>query len=124
MTSQFIPRDTAVTRSIEASSRPGGRRIDTPCRAARVPERSIDGPRIVRIGSKFDRTHVFVLVEHSCPRLSAISRAKHSAFLVWSKAVTERGHQDNIGVFRIYEDAANLARVSQSEMRPGFAGIA
>src|SRR2546430_7514666 len=123
MTGQFTPGHTVINRFIESAARPGDGSVNTPRWSASIPHCGVNRARIIRVGRQLDRSHVFVLIKGPGPGLPTVSRAKYSTLLVWSKGVAQGSDQDDVGVFRIDKDAADLPRVAQAQMRPGLTGI-
>src|SRR6266511_3251441 len=101
MTGDLFPGRAAVSGFVKSATWASDRRVGVVGRPSRIPERSIDRSRVVRIVSEINRTGVFVFVEDTGPGFAAIGRAIHTALRVWTKAMTECGDQYNIRIFRI-----------------------
>src|SRR5436309_8616971 len=67
---------------------------------------------------------MFVLIQHLFPGCAAIGGAEHAALRVGTIRVSLRGYQHGGGTMRINNDAADVARVTQSNVGPGLTAIA
>ncbi len=114
------PRVAAVRRLVEPGAGSVRRRIDAPRRAARLPQRRVDDLGVAGLEREIHRTCVLVLAEDLLPRVAAVLRAIHAAFGVRSVRMAERGDKQQIGIVRIDDDARDLLRVAQPDVRPGL----
>ncbi len=49
--------------------------------------------------------------------------SKDSTFFVGAIAMAERGYEDDVGIFGMHQNAADLEGVAQAKIAPGFAGV-
>jgi len=117
------PVGAAIGRLIEAATRPVRRRIDAPRRTPRVPERRVDRLRRRRVEVEIDRADVVALEQHLLPRRPAVAGAVDAAIRVGAVDMAKRRDEDDVGVLWIDEDAADLARVVETEMGPGLSCV-
>src|SRR6266571_2432198 len=99
------------------------RRIDAPRWTTSVPQSRIDHLRILWIESEIDRADVVAFEQHLLPGGSAVARAIHASIRIRAVGVAERGNKHDAGIFRIDDDAANLPRIVQADVRPGLPRI-
>src|SRR5215831_7186838 len=118
---ELLPAHTPVGRAVQATARTAAREV--PRLATCLPERGVDGARIVWIEADIDRSGVLVLVEHLGPGLAAVGRAKDAAFRIRSEGVAECRDQHDIRIVRIDDHRPDLTRVLEAEMAPGLAAI-
>jgi hypothetical protein len=57
------------------------------------------------------------------PVEAAVGGAIHTALVVGGVGVAENGDVDDIGVRGVHDDAADLLRIAESDVLPGFAGV-
>ena len=69
--------------------------------AAALPKRREYDVRIMRIKDNVDAASVFILRQNFGPRFPAISGTKNSAFLVWTKRMSQRRYENHVLVSRI-----------------------
>src|SRR5271170_386821 len=117
------PIHSAVRGLVKAAARPIRGRIDAPRRAARLPQRRIHNLRIARLETEINRAGVVVLCEDLFPARAAIRRAVHAALCIRPKTVPERGNKYDIRIAGVNQYAADLARIAQTDVPPGRAGV-
>src|SRR3989440_2532423 len=61
--------------------------------------------------------------QHPLPALATVAAAVDATLIVGAKHVPERRHEYDIGVSRMDNDRANVARVAQTDMLPSLAGV-
>src|SRR5208282_5561149 len=115
---QPLPRRPSVLRTVQPAARSAIRQ--SPRRAVRLPHRREHDVRIRGIKCQVDRARFIVLVKHFLPRFPAIQRAEDAALLVRPEFMPQRRHEHDVRVFRVHDQPANLPRVFQSNVRPGF----
>src|SRR6266480_1189587 len=123
MSGQFLPIHSAVSRFVQATTRPGDGSIDAPRRPSCIPKCGVDGLCVIRIKCKFDRAGVRIFVKHPGPCLPSINRTKYASLFIWTESVAKRSDQNNVWILRINQDAPNLARIAQTNMSPRFSRI-
>src|SRR5581483_980100 len=94
-----------------------------PGSAAGLPQRGEEGVGVVGVEGDVDRACLVVLVEDLLPALAAVARAEDAAFGVGAVSMAERGHEDHVGVARIHNEAADVARVAESDVLPGLSTV-
>src|SRR5260370_1325308 len=62
-------------------------------------------------------------VQNFLPGFAAIARAKDAALAVFAVGVAESGDKGNIGIGRMDDDLADVARVLQPDVVPGLAAV-
>src|SRR6185436_8656292 len=100
------------------------RRINAPGRAARRPERGVDDVRVSGLEREVDRAGARVRAEDLLPARAAIARAKDAALRVRGVRMPERGDVDDVRVARMDDDAADLLRVVEADVRPRLPAVA
>src|SRR5260370_7938308 len=104
----LLPTRAAVSGFVDRA-RSRGRSIRTPRRTLVMQKRSIDGLRIVRIGSEFDRANILVLIQNLLPVRAAIDRAEYPALRVGAISIAERRTQPVVRIMSIGHPPRNVA---------------
>src|SRR5206468_9502417 len=117
------PGRPAVRRLVEAAPRPVRRRIDAPGRTPRLPERGVHHARIAGTEGEVDGAGVLVLEEDLVPAPPAIRRAEDPALGIGTVGMAEGGQEHAVRIARVDQDAADLLRVAETDVRPGAAAI-
>ena len=119
---QRFPRRATVDRLEDAAIGAGPNRI-FPRPLPLFPHGGVDRIGIGWIDVDVVATGVLVLREHLLKRLSAIGRAIDAALLIRSVGMSQRGHEEPVGILGIDGDARNLLRIAQSEVHPRPASV-
>src|SRR5204862_4388947 len=117
------PGVAAVGRLVESTARAVRGRIDAPGRAARLPHRGVDHARGARLEGEVDRAGVRVVAEDALPRHAAVFGAIDAALRVRAVRMPERGDVHEIRIGGMDDDAADLLRVGEADVRPRLAGV-
>ena len=123
MAGEYRPGRSAIGGLVEPAPRSFVRLVLLPRRAPRLPQRRVDDLRVSGVGGEVDRAGVGVLVEHLGPRAAAVAGAKHAAIGVRPVGMTQRRHQDDVGVARIDHDLPDVARALESHELPVVAPV-
>src|SRR5215472_17314240 len=123
VTLHLFPMFAAIMRTIKPAARTIRRRINAPRRPSRLPKRRVQGPRVARLERQINRTGVLVVKEYAFPAFAAVVGTIHAAFVVRSVGVRQSGNKDAIRILRIDQYAADLPRIAQPDVRPGFPGV-
>src|SRR5438046_1635526 len=105
----MFPRDTIILRSIESAARAAAG--EKPRLPARLPKRCEHDVGIMRIKDNIDPAGVLIFGQNFRPRFSAVGRSENSAFLIWTKRVAERCHQDDVLISWIDDQCPDLTAV-------------
>src|SRR5258705_82343 len=116
-----LPGEAPVGRSIE--SRFGAAAGECPRFAAHLPQRGEQRIRVAGIEDDIDPAAVAIAEQHPLPGLAAVAGAEDPALLVGAERVPECGDERDVRVSRINDDGTDVARVAQTEVLPGLAGI-
>ena len=98
-------------------------RRESPRRALHVPQRRVQDARIARIHRDVDRAGGVVDEQHALPRLAAVGRAIDAARRVLAARVAHRRDEHAVGIARVDDDARDVPRVVEAEVRPRLAGV-
>ena len=120
---ELAPRRAAVGRLEQTAARTVRRRIHAPRRTARIPERRVDGARVTRIEREIDGAEVVAPEQHLLPRRAAVARTIDAAVRVRAVRMPERGDEDDVGIGRVDDDARDLTRVVEAQVRPIRTGV-
>src|SRR5712692_4670196 len=118
---QALPRRAAVAGAVKPAARPAA--CQAPGTARGFPERREQHVRIGAVEGDVNPAASLVLVEDLFPRLAAVGGAEDAALGVRPVGVAQRGHEDDLRVARMHQDAADVARVAEPEMLPDLAAI-
>ena len=88
-----------------------------------LPERGEQSVRIVRVENDIDRAGVLVFAQDFRPGLAAIGRAKNSALVVRPIGMPEGRDKNDVRIFRMDDDRADVAAVFQADIPPIAAAI-
>src|SRR6185437_4213193 len=88
-----------------------------------LPERGVQGLRVGRVHHDVVGARVLVRLDHLVPRLPAVRGAEDAAFGVGPIRVSEGRDEDAIWIGRLDRDVRNHARVVETDVRPGLAGV-
>ena len=78
---------------------------------------------VAGLEGKIDRARVGVEEKHARPVLAAVVGAEDAALRVGAIGVAQCRHENALGIARIDEDAADLARVLQADLAPVLAAV-
>src|SRR4051812_25804820 len=119
----LFPSQPAVGGFVQSTPGPADRRICTPRRPARLPQRGKNDLRISWIQRHINGAGVLVFVQNFLPGGAPIGGAKYAALWVGSIGVAQRGDQNHAGVARIDDNASDLPRIAQADVFPGEATV-
>jgi hypothetical protein len=88
-----------------------------------LPERGVQDPRVRRIHREVRRARLVVDVQDLLPRFAAVLGTEDAALGVRAPDVALRRDVDEVGVLRVHAHARDLARVLESHVLPGAAGV-
>src|SRR5580704_8178284 len=114
---------SAVHRTIEAAPWAVRWRINTPRRAARLPQRGVNGLLIAGFKREVDGAGVFVFEKDALPRLAAIIRAENTALGICSVGMAQGCDEQTIGIVGIDQDATDLACILEADVRPRLPAV-
>src|SRR5579872_1949372 len=117
----MFPGSATVGRAIEAAS--GTTATQAPGRALDFVHRSKGNVGIVWIKDDVDGTGLVVLVKNLFPCLSAIRRTENSALSIGAICVSQSSDQHDVRITRVDDDGADVLRIFQTNVRPGFAAV-
>ena len=118
---ETLPGVAAVGGFVEAAA--GAATREAPGRALGFPERRVQDARILRVGVEIDGAGLVVLEENFLPGFPAVGGAKDAARVVRAIGVAESGNVHEVGIFRMHEDARDVLRVFEADVRPGLSGV-
>ncbi len=117
-----LPRVATVGGLVDAAHLPAAG-DDRPRLTPDVPEGSVDCVGVVRLQLQVHGAHAVAHEQHVLPGLAAVLRAVHATVLRLAERRAQCGRVDQVGVFRVYDDGADLAHVAQAQEPPGPAGV-
>ena len=77
----------------------------------------------IPVNHYINHTHSLIDIENFAPCLSAVRSLKNPSFLVWSEEVTHRGDIDNVGIFGVNNNPADVMCIFESHVHPGVPSI-
>src|SRR5882724_11422981 len=77
----------------------------------------------MRVENNVDAACVFIFGQNFRPGLAAVGCTKNSALLIRTKCVTQRRYENHILVSGVDNQCADLPRIFQPDVLPGFAAI-
>src|SRR5437868_6095800 len=98
-------------------------RHELPWRAVRVPYRCINNFRIRWIENQIECSGRIAAEKNFLPGLSSIDRFEDAALGIRPEYVTERGHVNDVRIFRIDSHPPDLLAFRKSDVRPRLAGV-
>src|SRR5205809_6099307 len=98
-------------------------RHEFPRRAVRVPYRCVNDIRIRRIENQIESAGRIAAEENFLPGLSTIDRFENAPLGIRPEYVTERGHINNVWIFRIDSLSPDLLAFGESDILPRLAGV-
>src|SRR5579863_383347 len=107
-----------VVRTVDSAAGSFRGSVNTPGRAAGLPEGSVNGLRIARFERQVDGAGIFVFEEDALPILAAVVRAKDAAFGIRSVGVAEGGDKNLVGILGIDQNPSDMLRVGEPDTRP------
>ena len=116
------PVVTTVGRLEDRPEAVGGG-VHVPWRPPRAPQHGEDPVRVRGRGGQVDRSRVPIAVQDLVPRPSTIVRAEHAPLLVGPVRVAQRRHPHPVRIPGIHQDAADAARVVQSDVPPRLPAV-
>ena len=118
---QAFPCYAVVFRSIQSAA--GAAAGEKPRLPPRLPKRREHNVRVLRIENHVDAACVFIFGQNFCPSFAAVTCAKNSALLIRAKCMTQRRYENHILISRIDNERADLPRIFQPNIFPGFATV-
>jgi hypothetical protein len=91
--------------------------------ALRLPCGRVEDVRVQRIERDVVRAGALAAEQHVLPVAAAVLRPEDAALRVRPPRVTERGDEDDVGAPRMHDDAADVARIGESDVGPRLAAI-
>ena len=88
-----------------------------------LPRAGKHGARVLRVHRETRAAGVLVDEEHAVPVLAAVGRAVDAALLLRRGDAPHDAREDDVGVRRMHEDAADAAGLVESHVRPRAAGV-
>ena len=83
----------------------------------------VNRARVLRVEGEVNRADVVAFVEDFLPVRSAVTRAIYTAVRIRAVGVSERCDENEFRIPRIDEDAADLPRVIEADVRPRLACV-
>ena len=121
---EALPRAAAVGGAIDGAARSDVRlEVRQPRIVANLPGRRVDDLGVLRIRRQVDRARVLVDEKRRSPVLAAIGGPENASLPVCAEDVAERGHQDDVRIAQVHEDAADVPGRRETAVRPGPAAI-
>src|ERR1700682_4797163 len=116
----FLGR-AAICAPIKAAAR--GAALHDPWLAFGLPQRCEQNIGIAGIEGDVDATRFGVFVEDLLPGFATIASAENSALVIIAEGMAERGHEGNVWIFGMDDQAADRVRVLQADKVPSLAGV-
>src|SRR5581483_8141692 len=118
---EFFPGCAAVRGLIERASRTAA--VEPPGCAHRLPHGGVENVRVGGIERDIDGAGLVVHIDDLLPGLAAVGGAEEAAFGVRAPGVAEGRDEDDVGIARVHDDAGDVARVVEADVRPGLTGV-
>src|SRR5579859_790245 len=112
-----------VVRTVDSAAGSFRGSVNTPGRAAGLPQRSVDGLRIARFERQVDGAGIFVLEEDALPIFSSVVRTEDAAFGSGAVGVAEGGDKNFVGILGIDKNSSDVLRISETDMCPCFSSV-
>src|SRR5438477_1754373 len=116
-----LPGGAVVVRTIEAVLVAAA--VEHPGRAVAFPHRGEENVWILRIENDVDAAGAVIEVENFLPGLAAIASAENAAVGIFSVGVAKSSDEGDIGIGGMDDDLADVTRVFQADIVPGFAAV-
>src|SRR5579884_2258553 len=117
------PGIAAILRTEEPTSVALNRSIDAPGHAMRFPQGSEQDMGFIGSHGKICGSDIWTAIENFLPGCAAIVGAEYAALFIRAIGMPQGGDEDLIGIARIYDNAADLARVVQANMLPRVSAV-
>jgi len=116
-----LPGGAVVVRTVEAVL--VAATVERPRRAVAFPHCGEEDVGVLRIENDVAAARAVAEVENFLPGFAAITRAEDAALGVRAVGVPESGDKGDIGIRRMDDDLADVARVLQSNVVPSLAAV-
>src|SRR5262249_21968385 len=91
--------------------------------AAHAVRRRVEQLRVLRVHRQIDEAGILVDELHLRPGLAAVGGLVDAALLVRRPEVAQRRDVHDVGVLRVDDDAADVARLLETDVLPGLAAV-
>ena len=118
---QPLPAVAPVHAAMECAA--GAAAVEAPWTPPALVGCRVDDARVARVQCDVHDAGVLVHLQDGLPGGAAVRAAVETAFLVRAPEVAHRGDVDEIGVFGVQRDAADVAAVAQPHVRPALAAV-
>ncbi len=119
---QLLPRRSAVGGFIDAALRAAERAVLVESLLL-LPQRRVHDIRILGIDPHIVAADVLVLVKYFLKRSAAVRRPENPTLRVRPVRVSQRRHEQPVGVSRVHLDIGDHLRIAQPQVRPRLAGV-
>src|SRR5437016_1782960 len=116
-----LPGSAVVVRTVKAVF--VAATVERPGRAVAFPHCGEEDVGILRIENDVDAAGAVVEVENFLPGFAAVAGAEDAALVVRTVGMAESGYKSDIGIRRMDDDLADVARVFQPNVVPGLAAV-
>src|SRR5713226_576478 len=116
-----LPGSAVVVRTVEAVL--VAATVERPRSAVAFPHCREEDVGILRIENDVDAAGAVIEVENFLPGFTAVTRAEDAALIVFAVGMAEGGDKSDIGIRRMDDHLADVARVFQTDVVPGLAAI-
>src|SRR6516164_459202 len=118
---QFFPADAAIRGLIYGGFAAAA--VEDERSAAALVGCSVERVRAFRVHGDVADAGIVRDLEDLRPGFAAVDGFVHPAFGIGSPQMAEGGNVNHVGIFRVHQDASDVARLGKAHVLPGFAAV-